>query len=251
MARLRPFFPKSHGKPRVDDRWVLSGIRRFQPVVATAPSSARIRNSSSASAGVLQPRGHARPSIQGGSNGVKGLGPVQAEVGALGEVLAEEAVGVFVGAALPGAVRIAEVDGQLCEDLQVSVPRHFCALIPGQRPAEMLGKTDDAARDGVTHRLGLGALLPPAPCPSPHSPFPASPAAFNAAMILAMSGEGGAVLLPGSIAVARHGRQMKQHREARRPLDQGADRGTVQAKDQVTLPVPGNGAIPRPRRGAR
>ena len=24
--RLRPFFPKSHGKPRVDDRRVLSGI---------------------------------------------------------------------------------------------------------------------------------------------------------------------------------------------------------------------------------
>lgn len=26
MARLPPFFPKSHGKPRVDDRRVLSGI---------------------------------------------------------------------------------------------------------------------------------------------------------------------------------------------------------------------------------
>ena len=26
MARLRPYFPKSHGKPRVDDRRVLSGI---------------------------------------------------------------------------------------------------------------------------------------------------------------------------------------------------------------------------------
>ena len=26
MARLRPFFPKSRGKPRVDDRRVLSGI---------------------------------------------------------------------------------------------------------------------------------------------------------------------------------------------------------------------------------
>jgi transposase len=26
MARLRPFFPKSHGMPRVDDRRVLSGI---------------------------------------------------------------------------------------------------------------------------------------------------------------------------------------------------------------------------------
>jgi transposase len=26
MARLKPFFPKSHGAPRVDDRRVLSGI---------------------------------------------------------------------------------------------------------------------------------------------------------------------------------------------------------------------------------
>ena len=26
MERLRPFFPKSHGRPRVDDRRVLSGI---------------------------------------------------------------------------------------------------------------------------------------------------------------------------------------------------------------------------------
>jgi transposase len=26
MARLEPFFPKSHGKPRVDDRRFLSGI---------------------------------------------------------------------------------------------------------------------------------------------------------------------------------------------------------------------------------
>ncbi len=26
MERLRPFFPKSHGVPRVDDRRVLSGI---------------------------------------------------------------------------------------------------------------------------------------------------------------------------------------------------------------------------------
>uniref|UniRef100_A4WTJ9 Uncharacterized protein n=2 Tax=Cereibacter sphaeroides (strain ATCC 17025 / ATH 2.4.3) TaxID=349102 RepID=A4WTJ9_CERS5 len=31
MARLQPFFPKSHGKPRVDDRRVLSGIIFIQP----------------------------------------------------------------------------------------------------------------------------------------------------------------------------------------------------------------------------
>ena len=29
MERLKPFFPKSHGNPRVDDRWVLSGIIFF------------------------------------------------------------------------------------------------------------------------------------------------------------------------------------------------------------------------------
>lgn len=26
MARLEPYFPKSHGKPRIDDRRALSGI---------------------------------------------------------------------------------------------------------------------------------------------------------------------------------------------------------------------------------
>lgn len=26
MARLKPYFPKSHGEPRVDDQRVLSGI---------------------------------------------------------------------------------------------------------------------------------------------------------------------------------------------------------------------------------
>lgn len=29
MGRLQPFFPKSHGRPRVDDRRVLSGIIFF------------------------------------------------------------------------------------------------------------------------------------------------------------------------------------------------------------------------------
>jgi hypothetical protein len=26
LERLKQFFPKSHGKPRVDDRWAISGI---------------------------------------------------------------------------------------------------------------------------------------------------------------------------------------------------------------------------------
>jgi transposase len=31
MERLKPFFPKSHGMPRVDDRRVLSGIIYINP----------------------------------------------------------------------------------------------------------------------------------------------------------------------------------------------------------------------------
>ena len=31
MARLPPLFPKNHGKPRVDDRVVLSGIIFINP----------------------------------------------------------------------------------------------------------------------------------------------------------------------------------------------------------------------------
>jgi transposase len=50
MARLRPYFPKSHGKPRVDDRRVLSGIvfvnrkpNRWFFLESSAPVVARSR----------------------------------------------------------------------------------------------------------------------------------------------------------------------------------------------------------------
>ncbi len=33
MARLEPFFPRSHGKPRVDDRRVLSGSEEDQKTI--------------------------------------------------------------------------------------------------------------------------------------------------------------------------------------------------------------------------
>ena len=44
-----------------------------------------------------------------------------AEVGALGEVLGQQAIGVLVGAALPGAVRVTEVDRQADVDPQLGV----------------------------------------------------------------------------------------------------------------------------------
>lgn len=58
MARLAPYFPKSHGKPRADDRRVLSGI---------------IFVNRRACAGVmrLRPLGRTRPSTIAGSDGAR------------------------------------------------------------------------------------------------------------------------------------------------------------------------------------
>lgn len=44
-----------------------------------------------------------------------------AEISAFGKVLAEQAIGVFVAPALPGALRITEVDIKTCVDPKLSV----------------------------------------------------------------------------------------------------------------------------------
>src|SRR3954471_9672308 len=55
-------------------------------------------------------QGLSRSAVEGDRHGCKVLGAVHAEVGALWKVLAQQPVGVLVRAALPGAVRVAEVD---------------------------------------------------------------------------------------------------------------------------------------------
>ena len=58
MARLEPFFPKSHGKPRVDERRVLSGSSSS---TATACAGEMRR----------RPTDPTRPSTTAGSDGVR------------------------------------------------------------------------------------------------------------------------------------------------------------------------------------
>lgn len=79
---------------------------------------------------------------------------VTTEIRALGKILAQQPVGVFVGTALPWGVGIAEVVGKAGSDPHMGVLRHFGALIPGQRTAELLWQSDDRTRDGIAHRLG-------------------------------------------------------------------------------------------------
>src|SRR5215211_8242067 len=84
-------------------------------------------------------QGLSRPAVEGDRHGRKVLGAVRAEVSALGEVLAQQPVGVLVRAALPGAVRIAEVDLKTGVDPQAGVLAHLRPLIPGQRTSQLFG----------------------------------------------------------------------------------------------------------------
>ncbi len=77
-------------------------------------------------------KGLARPGIEGQRHCRKVVRAVGAQVSALGEILAQQPIGVLVHAAMPRAVRIAEGDVQARVDLQPCVLGHLRSLIPGQ-----------------------------------------------------------------------------------------------------------------------
>ena len=76
------------------------------------------------------------------------------QVGAFGEVLAQQAVGVFVGAPLPWAVWVTEVDLEPGVDAELGVLGHLGALVPGERVAELVGQRGDHSGDLVADRFG-------------------------------------------------------------------------------------------------
>ena len=138
---------------------------------------------------------------------------VPGQVGALWEVLSKQAVRVLVGAALPWAVRVAEVDLDAGVDAQLGVLGHLRSLVPGQRPPQLLGQGGDGIGDGIAHSLG------------------------------AVARQRRTVLGPRLAAVAIHGRQMQQQREPGGALDERPDRRAVEADDEVAFPVAGHGTV--------
>src|SRR3954452_22658765 len=84
-------------------------------------------------------QGLSRPAVEGCSQRGKVVGAVPAEVGALREVLSQQPVCVLVRAALPRAVRVAEVDRHASLDPELGVLGHLRSPIPRQRPSELLG----------------------------------------------------------------------------------------------------------------
>src|SRR4051812_10667652 len=105
---------------------------------------------------------------------------MHAEIDAFWKILAQQSVGILVGATLPWAVRITEIDLDTSVDPQACVLSHLSSLIPSQRPAQLLRQGDDRARNGVAHRLGT------------------------------VSGECGSVLHASLVAMVSHARQVEQ-----------------------------------------
>src|SRR5881394_796874 len=118
------------------------------------------------------------------------------EISPLLEILAEQAIGILVSAALPWAVR-AEVDLQPSINPQVQMLRHLCSLIPGQGLANVLGEGDNGARDSCADRL------------------------------CTMTGKRGSVFDPREFAIGCHAWQMQQEREPSRSFYQSANRRTA------------------------
>jgi hypothetical protein len=73
---------------------------------------------------------------------------VDGKVGPLRKVLAEEAVGVLVAAAMPGTVGIAEIDLDTSVDRESDVLAHLLAAVPGEAPAKLLGQAQDPLGTG-------------------------------------------------------------------------------------------------------
>src|ERR1700758_2526320 len=87
------------------------------------------------------------PCVEGGRHGRNVVGAMHAEIDAFWKILAQQSVGVLVGAALPWAVRIAEIDLDASVDLQACVLSHLSSLIPSQRPTQLLRRAGKSKRD--------------------------------------------------------------------------------------------------------
>src|ERR1700731_5232147 len=82
---------------------------------------------------------------------------ITGQVGFLGEVLSQQPVGVFVGASLPGALRITEEDFHLGGHREALVFGHLQPSVPGQRAPQGRGELTNVPAQRGDDRRGVFA----------------------------------------------------------------------------------------------
>ena len=96
--------------------------------------------------------------IQLQGDGIQLLLTVYRQVSPLGQVLADQAVDVFVATALPGAVRVAEVNSDPCLLGDFSMPRHLPALVVGHALAHRQRHAVERCTEAL-HRRGRRCVV--------------------------------------------------------------------------------------------
>jgi len=79
---------------------------------------------------------------------------VNRQVGAFGQVLADQSIGVLAGSALPGAMRVTEVHHHAGVGRQFGMARHLLALVVGQGLAHRFGNAAQLGREAFQGRGG-------------------------------------------------------------------------------------------------
>jgi hypothetical protein len=92
-------------------------------------------------------------------------------VGSSWEVLAEQPIGVFHGAPLPGAVWVAEVDGHSGVDPEPGMLCQFGSLVPGQCSHQSVGESLDLSGDGGSDGFGASVVWQVQQHDEPAGPF--------------------------------------------------------------------------------
>ena len=122
-------------------RTVMVPTTAVQCPLSTATSTGRRNTSIKFLCRGFEPQSLARPFVELSCHFIQMGLRVNRQVSSLGKVLSEQAIGVLVGAALPGALRIAKVHRDVGRQSKPPMIRKLLAPVPGQSLASMDWRT--------------------------------------------------------------------------------------------------------------
>src|SRR5271163_4736868 len=131
-----------------------SNSRRNVPQFLTSRAGSEGRRNTCAqfTRGSLEPQSFSRALIETQRDLVQLGLRVAGKVGSLRQILPQQAVGVFVGSSLPGAVRITEVNFHIRGYREGFVFSHLQPAIPGQQAPQRCGKPANLPTQGGDDR---------------------------------------------------------------------------------------------------